>query len=49
MTRGRWIGLAVLMAVSFVVLAAIGDGLALAAALMFGVAVVKAAECGASK
>lgn len=48
MTRRRWIGLAVLMAVSAVTLLVVGDDLALAAAGMFVVAVVKSADGGSS-
>lgn len=48
MTQRRWLGLAALMAVSFVILLMVRDALALAAAIMCGVSLVKATEGGAS-
>ena len=48
MTQRRWIGLAIVMAISCVILLAVGDGLALGAAIMFAVSVVKAVEGDAS-
>ncbi len=44
MTRRRWSVLAGAMAISCIILLLNGDGLALAAAIMSGVALVKAAE-----
>lgn len=44
MTRPRWVALAIVMGVSCVILFAVRDGLALAAAVMCVISVFQAAE-----